>query len=113
MCLLNFFFLSSFRTGAGTERIADMDLVGMSKYLDWINIMTYDFRGNWDGKTGHNAPLFMNKKDKIGDFAPSFIKSKYNCHAAVQGYLAAGASRSKLIMGLATYGRGWQGEYHD
>ncbi len=33
------------RTGAGAERIADMDLPGMSTYLDWINVMTYDFHG--------------------------------------------------------------------
>jgi len=33
------------RTGAGTERIADMDLPGMATYLDWINVMTYDFHG--------------------------------------------------------------------
>ena len=40
-------FVWWFRTGAGTERISDMDLAGMSKYyLDWINVMTYDFRGH-------------------------------------------------------------------
>ena len=32
-------------TGAGTERIGDMDLPGMADYLDWINVMTYDFHG--------------------------------------------------------------------
>lgn len=32
-------------TGAGTERIGDMDLPGMANYLDWINVMTYDFHG--------------------------------------------------------------------
>ena len=86
-----------------------MDLVGMSEYLDWINIMTYDFRGSRDGKTGHNAPLFKNDAETIADVAPSFVKSNYNCHAAVQGYLAAGASQSKLVMVLGLYGRGWQG----
>ena len=33
------------RTGAGTERIADLDLPSMSKYVDWFNVMTYDFHG--------------------------------------------------------------------
>ena len=36
-----------YRTGAGTERIADMNLANMSTYLDWINIMTYDFHGTF------------------------------------------------------------------
>lgn len=116
-------------TGAGTERIADMDLTRMVDYLDWINIMTYDFHGRvvsflefsfvqfdlqaaggWEQKTGHNAPLFPNNDETTTDVSPSFIKSKYNCHGAVQGYINAGVPRSKLVMGLALYGRGWQGK---
>lgn len=34
-----------YRGGASPERIADMDLPNMSKYLDWIYVMTYDFHG--------------------------------------------------------------------
>lgn len=30
----------------------------LSKYLDWISVMTYDFHGQWDKKTGHVAPLY-------------------------------------------------------
>ncbi|CAF0996804.1 unnamed protein product [Adineta steineri] len=104
-------YLLTVATGAGTERIADMDVAGMSTYLDWINVMTYDFHaaGGWESKTGHNAPLFKNDDETTADVAPSFIKSKYNCHEAIQGYIAAGTPRSKLIMGLGLYGRGWQG----
>jgi chitinase len=57
--------------------------------------MTYDFHGGWESKTGHNAP--------------SFIKSKYNCHTAIEAYLAAGISSDKILFGLPSYGRGWQG----
>lgn len=39
-------YLLTVATGAGTERIADMDLPGMANYLDWINVMTYDFHGS-------------------------------------------------------------------
>ena len=99
----------------------------MSTYLDWINVMTYDFHGEfhsfktsylqlflhatggWESKTGHNAPLFKNDAETTTDIAPSFIKSKYNCHAAIQGYLAAGVPVQKILMGLPLYGRGWQG----
>lgn len=34
------------------------DVSEISKYFDWISIMTYDFHGQWDKKTGHVAPLF-------------------------------------------------------
>lgn len=102
-------YLLTVATGAGTERIADMDLPGMSTYLDWINVMTYDFHGGWEAQTGHNAPLYKNDAEQTTDVSPSYIKSRYNCHAAIQGYLAAGTPRSKIVMGLALYGRGWQG----
>ncbi|CAF2946012.1 unnamed protein product [Rotaria sp. Silwood2] len=102
-------YLLTVATGAGTERIADMDLTGMSTYLDWINVMTYDFHGGWETKTGHNAPLYKNDAETATDISPSFIKSRYNCHASIQAYIAAGVPRSKLIMGLGLYGRGWQG----
>jgi chitinase len=102
-------YLLTVATGAGTERIADMDLPGMTTYLDWINVMTYDFHGGWEAKTGHNAPLYMSNADTSTDVSPSFIKSRYNCDAAIQAYIAAGVPRSKLIMGLGLYGRGWQG----
>lgn len=29
----------------------------ISKYLDFINIMSYDFHGMWDNEVGHNSPL--------------------------------------------------------
>ncbi|CAF1533074.1 unnamed protein product [Rotaria magnacalcarata] len=102
-------YLLTVATGAGTERIGDMDLSGMSTYLDWINVMTYDFHGGWDTKTGHNAPMYKNDAETATDISPSFIKSRYNCHAAIQAYIAANVPRSKLIMGLGLYGRGWQG----
>ncbi len=97
------------RTGAGTERISNMDLPSMNVYVDWFNVMTYDFHGGWELKTGHNAPLYKNDDETATDIAPSFIKSKYNCHAAIEGYLAAGIPSKNILFGLPLYGRGWQG----
>jgi GH18 family chitinase len=28
------------------------------RYVDFINIMTYDMHGSWDPVTGHSAPLY-------------------------------------------------------
>lgn len=29
------------------------------RYLDFINVMTYDFHTVWDNFTGHNSPLYQ------------------------------------------------------
>lgn len=81
----------------------------MSKYLDWFNIMTYDFHGSWNKQTGHNAPLYKNDNENTTDEPPSYLKSKYNCHAAIQGYINAGARSEQLVLGFPLYGRVWQG----
>lgn len=44
---------------------SDMHLI---RYLDFINVMTYDFHGSWEGVTGHNSPLFKGAND-TGDKA--------------------------------------------
>ena len=37
---------------------AGYDVPELSKYLDYINVMTYDFHGQWENQVGHNSPLF-------------------------------------------------------
>jgi chitinase len=60
-------------------------------YLDWINIMTYDFYGSWSKTTGHHTALY----DMGEDF--------------VQQHIRAGIPRKKIVLGAAFYGRGWTG----
>lgn len=37
------------------------------RYMDLINVMTYDLRGSWEGFTGENSPLFAGPGDQ-GDY---------------------------------------------
>lgn len=43
--------------GADTVR-SGYDVPAVAAYVDFLNIMAYDFHGKWESKTGHNAPLF-------------------------------------------------------
>ena len=56
--------LLSAAVSAGKSTI-DMayDVPVLGQYLDFINVMSYDFRGHWDDKTGHHSPLFHHSND--------------------------------------------------
>ena len=59
--------------------------------LDFINIMTYDFTGSWTKTTGHHTGLYP--------LTESFVLQ----------HLAAGIPSRKLNVGVAFYGRSWEG----
>jgi GH18 family chitinase len=39
------------------------DVKTLGETLDWVAVMTYDFHGQWDKKTGHVAPLYFHPDD--------------------------------------------------
>lgn len=47
---------------------AGYDVSELSRYFDWIAVMTYDFHGQWDKKTGHVAPLYHHPDDDYDYF---------------------------------------------
>ncbi|XP_076235082.1 chitinase-3-like protein 1 [Calliopsis andreniformis] len=73
------------------------DIPEISKYLDFINIMTYDFNGNWNHYTGMNSPLYPGPKDDS-------YQRTLNINAIVEYWLSHGAPREKIIVGLPFYG---------
>jgi chitinase len=95
---------------AGTwRRIDEIEPLKLSKYVDYILLMSYEFRGQWDPVTGHNAQLYANPKDPISDAKPDYKKSRVNVHDGVQKYISYGVSKDKLVLGIPFYGRGYTG----
>ncbi|XP_063537837.1 acidic mammalian chitinase-like [Cydia strobilella] len=73
------------------------DVPELNKYLDFINLMTYDYHGTWEERTGVNAPLFPQETDD-----PNL---NLNVNHSVHVWINNGASPSKLLLGLGAYGR--------
>ncbi|MFD9894055.1 glycosyl hydrolase family 18 protein [Amycolatopsis sp. NPDC059027] len=82
------------------------DYGGAAQYLDWFNVMTYDFFGGWDAKgpTAPHSPL------TAYDGIP---KAGFNTDAAIQKLKSKGVPASKLLLGVGFYGRGWTGVTQD
>ncbi len=79
------------------------------QYLDWINVMTYDFHGAWETTTGHHAGLYANPDDTAAS-SPVDIRGKYNTDAAMRNFTEIyGIPASKLNVGTPYYSRGWKG----
>ena len=90
--------------GAGIDKIRVTDPGRYHQYLDFINVMTYDFHGAWDPRTNHHSALFASPNDpSTGD------QAFYNSDDAIQAFLDRGVPASKLHLGIGFYGRGWTG----
>jgi chitinase len=88
--------------GAGVDKIAATDPGQYHQYLDFINVMTYDFHGAFEPRTNHHSALFASPNDpSTGD-----VKF-YNSNDAIEAFLARGVPASKLNLGIGFYGRGW------
>jgi len=86
---------------AGFDKLQNYQLKEMSQYIDFFNVMAYDYHGAWEKTTNHNAPLYSNPND------PSSVAGQYNIDATIQNYLAAGVSPDKIVLGAPLYGRTW------
>ncbi|MDH2429114.1 glycosyl hydrolase family 18 protein [Sphaerisporangium sp. TRM90804] len=88
--------------GSSGGKIDAADYGGAAQYLDWYNVMTYDYFGAFDadGPTAPHSPL----TSYSGIPAEGF-----NSDAAIQKLKGKGVPASKLLLGIGFYGRGWTG----
>ncbi|XP_040565645.1 acidic mammalian chitinase [Lepeophtheirus salmonis] len=81
------------------------DVQAMGMYMDYINVMTYDYHGWWGGHhfTGHNSPLYALPEEQD----PSHPAHNLNANFSMNYYAMKGAPKDKLLMGMGAYGRGF------
>ncbi|MEO3884259.1 glycosyl hydrolase family 18 protein [Nonomuraea sp. B5E05] len=88
--------------GTNGGKIDAADYAGAAQYVDWYNVMTYDYFGAFapQGPTAPHSPLTSYN----GIPTPGF-----HSDAAIQKLKAKGIPASKLLLGIGFYGRGWTG----
>jgi chitinase len=92
--------------GSAGGKIEATDYAGASQYVDWYNVMTYDFFGAWDAKgpTAPHSPLTS---------YTGIPKDGFTTADAMAKFKAQGVPANKLLIGIGFYGRGWTGVTQD
>ncbi|MCS0634220.1 glycoside hydrolase family 18 chitinase [Streptomyces sp. LP05-1] len=88
--------------GSDGGKIDAADYGGAAQYLDWYNVMTYDFFGAWaeKGPTAPHSPLTS---------YPGIPQAGFNSADAIAKFKSKGVPAKKLLLGIGFYGRGWTG----
>lgn len=95
--------LLTIAAGAGNEYLDHTEMAKAQKYLDTVNLMSYDYYEPSSGPiTGHHAPLFTNPADP----------QKVSADSSVGAFEKAGVPARKLVLGVPFYGHMW-GEVPD
>ncbi|XP_054727595.1 mucin-2 isoform X4 [Anastrepha obliqua] len=88
---------------AGIENIEKgYDIPKLNKYLDWFNVLSYDFHSSHEPSANHHAPLYSLEEESEYNY-----DAELNIDYSIKYYLKAGADRDKLVLGIPTYGRSY------
>ncbi|KAG0706141.1 glycoside hydrolase family 18 protein [Suillus ampliporus] len=87
---INHRFLLTIAAPCGPDNYEKLHVHEMDHYLDFWNMMAYDFSGSWDSIANHQANIYG------GPISASQAISWYN---------ANGVPRHKMVLGIPLYGR--------
>lgn len=76
--------------------VKSYELDELSNVVDFLTVMTYDYHGAWEKKTGHVSPLYGKPDDKY---------PQYNTDFTIKLLKNEGADPKKVIVGVPFYGQ--------
>lgn len=80
--------------GPSPRMYPGVDLAAVSRVVDQVGVMNYDYNGPWNQKTGFLAPLY-------GETGGTVERS-------ILAYKEASVPAAKLLLGMPFYGYGWK-----
>ncbi|KAK3083361.1 hypothetical protein FSP39_020764, partial [Pinctada imbricata] len=95
-------FLLSIAAAAGKDTIdASYNVPEIVKYVDFINVMTYSYYGDWSKQTGFYSGLYS-----YGD--PTSLAYKLSTDWTMNRYIELGAPSQMLVVGLSAVASGFE-----
>ncbi|KAI5859550.1 glycoside hydrolase family 18 protein [Durotheca rogersii] len=82
---------------AGRAVLQNIDVAQAAAYLDFVNLVAYDFCGPWTHRSGHQAQLYaMHKEEASGGAGVAYL-------------VGHGCPARKILLGIPLYGRSFLG----
>lgn len=85
---------------AGPANFEKLKVPEMDAYLDFWNLMAYDYAGSWDSVSGHQSNLYPCQANPAA--------TPFSTAAAVDFYTRNGVAPNKLVLGMPLYGRAFE-----
>lgn len=82
--------------GGSREFLQHTEMEVAQNYLDYINVMSYDFDNTYDNMSSHHQNLY----------APEDRPYLYSADLTIQNLKKVGVDLSKVVMGIGFYGKG-------
>lgn len=92
-----FFLYRIANTFSGPSNYQILHLGAMDQYIDFWNIMAFDYAGSWDTVSGHQANVYASTSNAAS--------TPFNTQQAVEHFKNAGIAGSKIALGMPLYGR--------
>nr|XP_031835642.1 mucin-5AC-like [Nomia melanderi] len=95
--------LLSLAMPAGIEYIdKGYDVPRLNEYLDFINLLSYDYHSSYEPAVNHHSPLYPLEEDNEYNY-----DSELTIDYTINYLMKKGASPDKIILGIPTYGRSY------
>ncbi|MFS0840344.1 glycoside hydrolase family 18 protein [Paenibacillus sp. 1P03SA] len=91
-------YILTFASGTQDWYFKNVEVKKVEKYVDYINVMSYDLTGKWSDTTGLNSNLYKDAENKSIDSVDSIV----------QLYLSHHIDPAKLLLGVPAYSYGWE-----
>ena len=100
-------YLLTAALSANPAKIALLEVPQISRLLDQMDVMDYDFHGPWEahGPTDFQSELYPS----AAEAAVIGSAQQFSVDQSIDAFLRAGADRHKLLVGVPFYGHGWVG----